>query len=163
MTDKLSTLLATCGQLLIQKHHVLVTAESCTGGGIAYFLTSLPGSSAWFDSAFVTYSNLAKHRQLGVSQQILQEQGAVSKAAALAMAAGALKNSGASVSVAVTGIAGPSGGSLDKPVGTVWIAWATQASKLAKCFHFSGDRQAIRLATIHAALEGVIHLIDSPQ
>lgn len=134
----------------------LATAESCTGGGIAQALTELAGASDWFDRGFVTYSNQAKMEMLGVNATTLERQGAVSEATVLEMARGALARSPADLSVAVSGVAGPGGGSDDKPVGTVWIGWAaTPGWSRAERFHFGGDRSAVRRATIVAALEGL--------
>jgi len=134
----------------------LSCAESCTGGGIAAALTDIAGSSAWFDRGFVTYSNQAKREMLGVSDDTLTEFGAVSRETALEMATGALDRSAAQLSVAVTGIAGPGGGTPDKPVGTVWIAWATKDQVGAVCECFAGNRAAVRAATIDAALIGLL-------
>lgn len=145
---------------LNQKSRFMVTtAESCTGGQIAYLLTSIPGSSKWFERGFVTYSNEAKQENLGVPLSCLQKFGAVSEQAAIAMAKGALKHSHATVSVATTGIAGPDGGSLEKPVGTVWIAWAYNNQAYAKRFLFDGDRLAIRDKTCEQALLELIGIL----
>ena len=134
----------------------LVTAESCTGGWIAKTLTDLPGSSAWFDAGVVTYSYEAKEALLGVNPRTLEKFGAVSEEAALEMVSGALARFGAGVAVAVTGIAGPSGGTADKPVGTVWIGWKRRGGYAhATLFHFPGDREAVRRQTVAAALIGV--------
>jgi len=133
----------------------LACAESCTGGGIAAALTEVAGSSAWFDRGFVTYSNQAKQEMLGVSADTLERHGAVSRETVLEMARGALARSRAQLSVAVSGIAGPTGGTADKPVGTVWIAWATGDEATAVCEHFPGDRTAVRAATIDVALLGL--------
>ncbi len=136
----------------------LATAESCTGGWIAQTVTSITGSSGWFDRGFVTYSNTAKQEMLNVSERSLTECGAVSKEVVMAMAEGALINSQADVSVAVTGIAGPDGGTELKPVGTVWIAWArTGQITQARQYLFDGDRQAVRSQTVKHALS---HLLD---
>lgn len=130
----------------------IATAESCTGGGLAYYLTCIPGSSEWFERGFVTYSNQAKMDMLGVSANTLEQFGAVSEEVAREMAEGALKNSGADVSMATTGIAGPDGGSKDKPVGTVWIAWARNGCETKTAiFHYKGDRQQVREQTINDA------------
>lgn len=130
-------------QLLLNKQ-ILALAESCTGGGIAQAVTAIAGSSAWLDRGFVTYSNAAKHEMLGVPMALIEQHGAVSESVAKAMAAGVLKNSLATISLSVTGVAGPGGGSAEKPVGTVWFAVATD-SKL-EAFHrqFDGDRAAVR-------------------
>jgi len=130
----------------------LVTAESCTGGLIAGVCTGLSGSSEWFDRGFVTYSNAAKTAQLGVPAELIMAEGAVSVAVAEAMATGALRASAAQVSVAVTGVAGPSGGSDHKPVGTVCLAWVTPIGLSSAVVHFPGDRDAVRAATVRHAL-----------
>jgi len=144
---------------LLQKRKMLcAVAESCTGGSLAAVITSIPESSTWFDRGFITYSNEAKEEMLAVPHYTLATYGAVSKETARAMAEGALSASHASITVAITGIAGPSGGSLEKPVGTVWIAWAG-ASQLtrAELFTFTGDRTAIRRKSVEMALRGLIH------
>ncbi|MBM1144599.1 CinA family protein [Alcanivorax sp. ZXX171] len=134
----------------------VATAESCTGGGIAQALTEVAGSSDWFERGFVTYSNDAKMEMLGVAAATLERHGAVSEATVLEMARGALTRSRADLSVAVSGVAGPGGGTDDKPVGTVWIAWAQGPDwSRAQVFHFPGDRGAVRRATIAAALDGL--------
>jgi nicotinamide-nucleotide amidase len=135
---------------------MLATAESCTGGLIAAACTELSGSSDWFERGFVTYSNAAKTDLLGVPAALIDQHGAVSEPVARAMAAGALLHSRAQLSVAVTGVAGPSGGSADKPVGTVWLAWATPAGVTAKRCQFPGDRVAVRQATVLRALAGLL-------
>ncbi len=164
MTDPLNTniseLVQQLAAKLLSKKLILSTAESCTGGWISQSLTALAGSSAWFDSGFVSYSNEAKQRLLGVPAALLDSHGAVSEAVVLAMTAGALVNSRANLAVAVSGIAGPDGGSDEKPVGTVWIAWQWEDKSLARCFHFSGDRESVRRATVLAALDGCLLLID---
>ena len=137
----------------------LSCAESCTGGGIAAALTDAAGSSNWFDRGFVTYSNRAKQEMLDVSADTLARFGAVSRETVVEMAAGALDRSNADLSVAVTGIAGPGGGTPDKPVGTVWIAWASKEGVDAVCEHFSGDRAAVRSATVDAALSGLLQRV----
>lgn len=134
----------------------MATAESCTGGLIAAACTDLPGSSAWFERGFVTYSNAAKTGMLGVDAALIDAHGAVSEAVARAMAEGALRHSLAQVSLAVTGVAGPTGGSVDKPVGTVWFAWATPAGVFAERQRFAGDRAAVRKATVAHALAGLL-------
>jgi nicotinamide-nucleotide amidase len=138
----------------------VVTAESCTGGYLAKCLTDLSGSSDYFDRGWVTYSNAAKRKLLGVSPRLLERHGAVSEPAAIAMARGALKAAGATIAVAVTGIAGPTGATPGKPVGTVWIAWARRhrGRVLARAAHhrFAGDRDAVRRHTVAAALSGLL-------
>ncbi|RME35176.1 MAG: CinA family protein [Gammaproteobacteria bacterium] len=144
------------GRLLLERHALLATAESCTGGGLAKAVTEVPGSSGWFDRGFVTYSNRAKMEMLGVAAATLERHGAVSEAVALEMAAGALRHSAARLSVAITGIAGPGGGTPDKPVGTVWIAWAGEGDPVARRFRFGGDRSGVREQAVRAALEGLV-------
>lgn len=139
-------------QALTRKHWTLVTAESCTGGMIAAACTDLSGSSLWFERGFVTYSNDAKTECLGVDAALIREHGAVSEAVVRAMASGALAHSHADVSVAVTGVAGPTGGSADKPVGTVWFGWCLGGRLAAEVQHFAGDRAAVRAATVEHAL-----------
>jgi nicotinamide-nucleotide amidase len=135
---------------------MLVTAESCTGGWVAKTLTDLPGSSAWFHAGVVTYSYEAKEALLGVNPYTLEHTGAVSEETVLEMVSGALARFGAGVAVAVTGIAGPSGGTPDKPVGTVWVGWKRRGGYAhAQLFQFAGDREAVRRQTVAAALTGL--------
>jgi nicotinamide-nucleotide amidase len=135
----------------------IATAESCTGGYIAKVLTDLPGSSQWFGAGFVTYSNAAKTTLLGVPAGILETHGAVSEAVVCAMAEGAWTRAAARRAVAVSGIAGPTGGSAAKPVGTVWLAWAgPDRPTRSEVHHFAGDRDAIRRQAVLAALEGLL-------
>jgi nicotinamide-nucleotide amidase len=138
---------------------MVATAESCTGGLIAAACTDLAGSSEWFERGFVTYSNAAKSDMLGVDAQLIAAHGAVSEAVARAMAQGALQQSLAQASVAVTGVAGPSGGSPDKPVGTVWFAWGLPTGVVSEVQHFAGDRAAVRAATVQHALQRLIVLL----
>lgn len=134
----------------------LATAESCTGGLIAATCTDLSGSSRWFERGFVTYSNEAKTDMLGVDPVLIAQHGAVSEAVARAMALGALSRSHADITVATTGIAGPTGGTPDKPVGTVWLAWALRSGLVhTECLLLHGDRAQIRQATVAHALAGV--------
>ncbi len=141
---------------------MLVTAESCTGGWIAKTLTDLSGSSAWFDAGVVTYSYEAKEALLGVNPRTLERTGAVSEETALEMVSGALARFGAGMAVAVTGIAGPTGGTPDKPVGTVWIGWKRRGCYArATLFHFGGDREAVRRQTVAAALKGVLEALTA--
>jgi nicotinamide-nucleotide amidase len=146
-------------QALQARGWMLATAESCTGGLIAATCTELAGSSAWFERGFVTYSNAAKSELLGVDAALIAEHGAVSEPVARAMAQGALTHSRAQLAVAVTGIAGPSGGSPAKPVGTVWLAWATAHSCTSAMFCFEGDRQAVRQASVLQALYGLLDVL----
>ncbi|MBC7919300.1 MAG: CinA family protein [Rhodoferax sp.] len=148
---------ALVADLLLKHQWQLATAESCTGGLIASLCTELPGSSAWLERGFVTYSNAAKSDMLGVDPGLIAEHGAVSEAVARAMAVGALAHSHAQVALAVTGIAGPTGGSLAKPVGTVWFAWATPSGLHSELQRFTGDRSAVRNA---AALHSLRRLVD---
>ena len=141
---------------LIRLKWMLATAESCTGGLIAARCTDLTGSSAWFDRGFVTYSNDAKTQMLGVPSELLATHGAVSESVARAMVLGAVYRSKSLVSVAVTGVAGPNGGTPDKPVGTVWLAWCIDGLVTAELQHFVGNRHQIREATTAFALQGLI-------
>ena len=144
------------GERLRAAHDALVTAESCTGGWIAKCVTDIAGSSDWFDCGMAAYSYEAKQALLGVRPQTLEVHGAVSRETVIEMVSGALVNSGASVAVAVTGIAGPGGGSSDKPVGTVWIGWKRRGGYArAEMFQFAGDREAVRRQTVEAALKGL--------
>jgi nicotinamide-nucleotide amidase len=144
------------GARLRDARHMLVTAESCTGGWIAKTVTDVAGSSGWFDCGLAAYSYEAKQALLGVRPETLEVHGAVSRETALEMVSGALVHSGATVAVAVTGIAGPGGGTDDKPVGTVWIAWKRRGGyPSAEVFHFDGDREAVRRQTVAAALRGL--------
>ena len=145
----------------IAQHHRLTTAESCTGGWIAKALTDISGSSDWFECGITAYSYEAKQALLGVQPHTLEEHGAVSRETVMEMVSGALVQSGASAAVAVTGIAGPAGGTDDKPVGTVWIAWKRRGGyPTAVVFHFDGDREAVRRQTVAAALHGLIELMS---
>ncbi|MGJ4727862.1 CinA family protein [Luteimonas sp. SDU101] len=154
--DDLRQLATGVGERLRDAHHMLVTAESCTGGWIAKVMTDIAGSSDWFDCGMAAYSYEAKQALLGVSPQTLEVHGAVSRETAIEMVSGALVHSGASVAVAVTGIAGPGGGSADKPVGTVWIAWKRRGGYArALLFQFDGDRESVRRQTVAAALRGI--------
>ncbi len=156
MESELFKLAEQLGRFLKVNGKKITTAESCTGGWIAQAITEVPGSSTWFDRGFVTYSNAAKVQMLGVSQETLDNYGAVSAEIATEMAAGALAHSEADMAVAVTGIAGPDGGALEKPVGTVFIAWADKngKSRVVK-MQFSGNRREIRAQTVKSAIEGV--------
>ncbi|HMN92879.1 MAG TPA: CinA family protein [Hydrogenophaga sp.] len=138
----------------------MATAESCTGGLIAGACTDLAGSSDWFERGLVSYSNRAKTELLGVPAAMIARHGAVSEAVARAMAEGARQRSGVDWAVAVTGVAGPAGGSPEKPVGTVWFAWSTPAGTQAQMCHFPGDREAVRLATVQHALNTLLRLVS---
>ncbi len=140
----------------------VATAESCTGGWIAKTLTDAAGGSAWFEYGFVTYGNNAKQNMLGVPAGVLETYGAVSQETAEAMVGGALEAAGADYSLAVTGIAGPDGGSPEKPVGTVWIAWAgPNGQVVSELFHFDGDRDQVRRQSVSAALSGLLRNLDA--
>lgn len=155
------------GSRLAAQRRVLAVAESCTGGGIGYAVTQVAGASGWFDRGFITYSNDAKRQMLGVPAAMLAEHGAVSEPVARAMALGALAHSAAQLSVAVTGVAGPGGGSRAKPVGTVCFGWALQgdgsaAPSVTSVTHrLGGDRAAVRTQSIVIALQGLIQVIDA--
>lgn len=151
--------LSLCEQLaqaLQSRGWMMATAESCTGGLIAARCTDLSGSSLWFERGFVTYSNAAKTEMLGVSAALITQHGAVSEPVACAMAQGALHHAHVQLSVAVTGIAGPTGGSADKPVGTVWFAWCVNGHTSSERQVFEGRRADVREATVLHALRGVL-------
>ncbi len=156
MESELFELAEQVGLILKVRGKKIATAESCTGGWVAQAITEVPGSSVWFDRGFVTYSNAAKVQMLAVNPQTLEQYGAVSAETAMEMAVGALTHSDADVAVAVTGIAGPDGGTPEKPIGTVFIAWAhkKQEAKVVKK-QFTGNRQQIRAQTVKSALEGM--------
>lgn len=148
------------GQKLHEKGWMLTTAESCTGGWLAQLITAIPGSSAWFDRGFITYSNQSKQDMLGVSAESLETHGAVSEETVQEMAAGALKNSRAHISASISGIAGPGGGTRQKPVGMVCNGWATaDGMTLSTTCRLSGDREEIRSRAVAAALRGLIELL----
>lgn len=152
LVEQLATALKARGQHL-------ATAESCTGGLIAGACTEVSGSSDWFERGFVTYSNAAKSELLGVPAALIESHGAVSEPVARAMAAGAVANAHAHLSVAVTGVAGPTGGSAEKPVGTVWFGWATPQGVFTEHRRFDGDRAAVRQATVAHALAGLLQRV----
>ena len=158
--DSVKSVQAVADRLLKHRQKVC-TAESCTGGLIAKTFTDLAGSSDWFERGFVTYSNAAKTDMLAVPASLIEDYGAVSEAVATAMASGALRHSQADYSIAVTGVAGPGGGSDDKPVGTVWIALASAEQMVARRYQFDGDRQAVRAATMQTALELLLDLVSA--
>jgi nicotinamide-nucleotide amidase len=158
--DTLGRLAADLGNALRARGWAVTTAESCTGGWIAKSITDIAGSSEWYGRGYVTYSNPAKAQMLGVPAPLIERHGAVSHQTAEAMAKGALRDSGADVAVAVTGIAGPGGGSGDKPVGTVWFAWASCKDCHSLCRHFAGDREAVRRQAVHEALAGLLALLE---
>ncbi len=146
--------------LMLKRGWLLATAESCTGGMISAACTDLAGSSNWFERGFVTYSNEAKTELLGVDAALIAAHGAVSEEVARAMAAGAISRSRAQVAVAVTGVAGPTGGSRAKPVGTVWFGFMVGGQLSSEVQHFDGDRAAVRLDTVQHALQRLVQLLD---
>ncbi|MDH5634143.1 MAG: CinA family protein [Gammaproteobacteria bacterium] len=155
------SLVAELAKALQERGVMLATAESCTGGGVAYAITAIPGSSHWFDRGFVVYTNAAKSEMLGVDASIIDAHGAVSEQVARALAEGVLTHSHADFSLAITGVAGPGGGSPEKPVGTVWFAWAgTGSPVLAERRRFSGNRDEVRQQSVEAALQGMLDYIQ---
>lgn len=161
MENELEALAMRVGQTLRARDWRLAVAESCTGGWVAKVLTDVAGSSAWFERGFVTYSNAAKQELLDVRAATLEASGAVSEHTAREMAAGALAHSHADVVLAITGIAGPGGGTPDKPVGLVWFAWARRSGALRVAHHhFSGDRTAVRRQAVVTALQGVLSVFN---
>jgi nicotinamide-nucleotide amidase len=160
-SDTLTTLATLVGSKLKAKGLMLATAESCTGGWVAQAVTVIAGSSEWFERGFVTYSNAAKMEMLRVKADTLRTHGAVSEQTAGEMAAGALARSRAQVAVAITGIAGPDGGSAEKPVGTVCFAWAMKSGAVsAETRQFKGDRESVRRQSVLAALQGILKLLE---
>jgi nicotinamide-nucleotide amidase len=159
--DELRALAARVGERLLVAGRSLALAESCTGGWVAKVVTDTVGCSAWFDRGFVTYTNESKQDLLGVRVETLSSEGAVSEATVREMALGALARSRASVSLAISGIAGPGGGSADKPVGTVWCAWAVddEVSSVA-CYRFGGDRESVRRQAVDRALGGLLDVLE---
>jgi len=154
-------LAATVGQVMLFRQHRLATAESCTGGLVSALITEIAGSSQWFESGFVTYSNQAKQQTLGIANEVLLEYGAVSQQVAALMAEQAVTQSNADVALSITGIAGPEGGSDEKPVGTVWFGWnyssPDNSTVHTQCQRFSGSRHEIRLQAVRFALQGIIN------
>lgn len=156
----INVLAAQVGGILKSHGLMLATAESCTGGGVAQAITEVAGSSAWFERGFITYSNLSKQQMLGVSEATLKQHGAVSEATVREMVAGALANSTAQVALAVSGIAGPNGGTPDKPVGMVWFAWGIKhGATHARRHQIGGNRAEVRAQAVHIALQGVIDML----
>jgi nicotinamide-nucleotide amidase len=160
MTSNSVLLSQKLGDLLLHKAWQVTCAESCTGGGIGYAITGISGSSSWFKQGYITYSNDAKHQLLGVSTNTLQNFGAVSAQTVEEMATGAAKNASAQCAIAVSGIAGPDGGSAEKPVGTVWFGFAIEQKVKAERQHFYGDRQQIREQAIDFGLLRMYELLD---
>jgi nicotinamide-nucleotide amidase len=154
-------LAAQVGGLLKSHGLILATAESCTGGGVAQAITDVAGSSGWFERGFVTYSNLSKQQMLGVREEKLKHHGAVSEFTVREMVAGALQHSDAQVALAVSGIAGPNGGTADKPVGMVWFAWGIKHGETrAQRHQLKGNRAEVRSQAVHIALKGVVNLLN---
>jgi nicotinamide-nucleotide amidase len=147
------------GEKLAAKNWTLSTAESCTGGGLSQVITAIPGASRWFGYGLVTYANQAKQQLLGVSSATLEQHGAVSEECVVEMARGAIALSGADIAVAISGVAGPDGGTPEKPVGGVWFAWATSKQTVTRYHHFEGDRRRIQAQAVEAALRGVLDLL----
>lgn len=159
--DDLNIIAEQVGAALKSRGLMLASAESCTGGWVGEAVTSVAGSSHWYDRGFITYTNESKQEMLGVSAQTLAEFGAVSEQTVREMAAGALKHSRAYITLAISGVAGPGGGTPDKPVGTVCMAWAVrEGAGLSQTFHFLGDRTAVRRQAVAAALQGVLRMIE---
>ncbi len=157
----MDVLAAQVGELLKSHGLMLATAESCTGGGVAQAITDIAGSSVWFERGFVTYSNLSKQQMLGVSATTLNQHGAVSEAVVREMVEGALKYSNAQVALAVSGVAGPDGGSVEKPVGTVWFAWGIKDGITTATRHqLDGNRAAVRAQAVQIALHGTINMLN---
>jgi len=161
MVNEQQALVAQLAELLLARKLMLATAESCTGGLIAGACTDLAGSSVWFERGFVTYSNEAKTESIGVDAALIAAHGAVSEPVARAMAEGAVAHSRAQVSVAVTGVAGPTGGSAEKPVGTVWFGWSVDGQVRSERRRFDGDRATVRAATVHYALQNLVTLLQA--
>jgi nicotinamide-nucleotide amidase len=159
VADVTADLARRIGATLLTRKERLATAESCTGGWVAQELTAIPGSSAWFERGFITYSNAAKVEMLGVPSETLARYGAVSEATALAMATGALARSHAQWAVAITGVAGPGGGSSETPVGMVCFAWAEAGEACADTRHFHGEREAVRRQSVECALCELLRLM----
>ena len=162
MNNEIAQIVVQVADELLTRKLMLVVAESCTGGGVAYALTSLAGSSDWFERGFVTYSNRSKQEMLGVEADLIASHGAVSLAVVEAMAQGAMAHSVAQVSLAISGIAGPAGGSLEKPVGTVCFSWALNSIETSsELIVFKGDRDSIREQAIAYGLRGILRLCES--
>ncbi|WP_323815585.1 nicotinamide-nucleotide amidohydrolase family protein [Cellvibrio sp. NN19] len=160
MDDHLYQLSRQLGERLLACNWRIATAESCTGGGVAAAITAIAGSSAWFEYGVVSYANAAKQKLLGVSGESLANEGAVSERVVIEMVSGALLLSGADIAIAVSGIAGPSGGSPEKPVGSVWFAWGRAGGDIkTELKHFPGDRQSVQLQAVLWALEGCLNMV----
>lgn len=160
LDNKINKILGIVKQEIISRRFRLASAESCTGGWVAKLVTDLPGSSEWFEGGVVSYSNAAKHSLLGVPVSTIEASGAVSEATVLAMTKGLLERTEADIAVSISGIAGPGGGSEEKPVGTVWIGCGLRGkAPVAQVYHFEGDRNAVREQSVKAAFEGVLTLL----
>ncbi|MEQ5800895.1 CinA family protein [Halomonas sp. H10-9-1] len=157
----LATLAERLGRLCRDKGVTITCAESCTGGGVASAITSVAGSSDYFETGYVTYSNAAKTRLLGVGEALLGEHGAVSREVVEAMVTGACRDSGADLGVAISGVAGPGGGSADKPVGSVWLAWGDAERAEGECHRYPGDRRAVREQAVRTALVGMVRRLEA--
>ena len=163
MASSIELLAREVGDTLLQNNLVLTTVESCTGGWVAEAITSVAGSSSWFERGFVTYSNEAKQELVGVRKETLLQYGAVSREVAREMSLGGIDASRADLAVAVTGIAGPDGGTLQKPVGTVWVAWGDRSGNVSEqLFQFDGDRESVRRSTVEQSLAGILEFLNSP-
>lgn len=161
MDDYLLQVSQRLGEQLLQRNWRIATAESCTGGGVAAAITAIPGSSAWFEYGIVSYANAAKEKLLSVSSETLAREGAVSEAVVIEMARGVLALSGADIAVAISGVAGPSGGSPEKPVGTVWFAWAMATGEIkTELKWFDGDRATVQSQAVIFALEQAYTLLE---
>ena len=147
------------GRALLQKKATVTTAESCTGGGVAQAITSVAGSSAWFNCGYVSYANSAKQQMLGVAAELLETHGAVSELVVISMVKGAAQRAWADYAVAISGIAGPDGGSDDKPVGTVWFAWLSPNGVVARKYALTGDRISIREQAVKISLQELLHQV----
>lgn len=159
----LAQLAVKVGNRLRDERLMLASAESCTGGLVAAAITDISGSSNWFERGFVTYSNQAKTEMIGVPPELIDRHGAVSEPVARAMAEGALLNSRAQISVSITGVAGPGGGTADKPVGMVCFAWSNRLSTIVETKHFKGDRTQVRSQAAQHALRGILDLLDKAE
>jgi nicotinamide-nucleotide amidase len=160
MTEDITQLAQRLGNKLSTKGWQITCAESCTGGGVGYAITSISGSSAWFKKGFITYSNDAKQELLGVSEETLILHGAVSAQTVEKMAKGAAKNANAEVAIAISGVAGPDGGTLNKPVGTVWFGFYINGQSISQKLMITGDRQAVRIKAIEFALSNTLMLLQ---
>ena len=163
MFDEKNALVLALAQALLRRHMTCATAESCTGGIVGAMLTALPGSSDWYVGGVISYANAVKMRLLGVRQEDLDREGAVSGPVVRSMALGACAATGAQAAVAISGVAGPGGGSAEKPVGTVWVGWAVGGSTRAEVFHFEGDRDGVRVQAAEAAIRGLLAWLEESE